>query len=33
VREEGEMRELLGPALAKALDNLAKKALLARPAR
>jgi methyltransferase-like protein len=32
VRDEAEMRELLGPALAKALENLAKKALLSRPA-
>ena len=32
VRDEAEMRELLGPALAKTLDNLAKKALLSRPA-
>ena len=29
VRDEAEMRELLNPALGKALDNLAKKALLA----
>ena len=29
VRDEAEMRALLGPALGKALDNLAKKALLA----
>ena len=29
VRDEAEMRGLLGPALGKALDNLAKKALLA----
>ena len=29
VRDEAEMRELLAPALGKALDNLAKKALLA----
>ena len=32
VREEAEARGLLGPALARALDNLAKKALLRRPA-
>jgi methyltransferase-like protein len=30
VRDEGEMRELLGPALEKVLANLAKKALLVR---
>jgi methyltransferase-like protein/cyclopropane fatty-acyl-phospholipid synthase-like methyltransferase len=32
VRDEAEMRGLLGPALDKALDNLAKKALLRRAA-
>ena len=32
VRDEAGMRALLGPALDKALDNLAKKALLRRPA-
>jgi methyltransferase-like protein len=32
VRDEAELRELLGPALAKTLENLARKALLRRPA-
>ena len=30
VTDEGEMHQLLGPALEKVLANLAKKALLAR---